>query len=406
MASIETSPQESLTVGVRSASSPRYDSFAVSRTAPLRVLYVMSRGDMGGVQRFLDSLVVNHTTSRVDPVVLAFQSGPWLEALKRRGVTVCCLEGMRLSRPVSCFRRISDVLSSHRIDIVHCAYAWCHAVVAPAAIRYGCRRVWMHHGPLGPRRWQGIEPLIPADLLLANSNRLLSQLQGTFHWARRTGVIHYGIDSNEFAPSAERREAFRRSFGIRDDQLAVGIVGFLDTWKGQDVFVRAASLLRNEKKRLRMFVIGGPRDGLVDARCRAFERQLHEYVKEQSLADIVTFTGHLDVQQGALDGLDVLVHASTAPEPFGMVILEAMAKGKAIVASREGGPAEILDPDVTGILIEPRSAPVLARCLQNVLDYPSRCRQLGEAARYVAVTRFHPRIPAEHLESWYERLMG
>ena len=139
----------------------------------------------------------------------------------------------------------------------------------------------------------------------------------------------------------------RGQFTLEDDTVAVGIVGFLDTWKGQDIFLRAAALLRSSRLRLRMFVVGGPRDGLVDDRCRRYERELHEYAESKGLEEIVSFAGHVDVREGALDGLDIFVHASTEPDPFPSAILEAMANRKAIIASAEVAHAKCCRTDKT-----------------------------------------------------------
>jgi glycosyltransferase involved in cell wall biosynthesis len=373
-------------------------------TRPRNVLYAVVHGDMGGVHRFLDSVMAHHHPDRVRPVVLAFRPGPWLDELRDRGVAVHCLDNPRLRQPFRCFRQVNQVLKNERIDLVHSAYAWPHAVTAPAAAWRGCRRVWFHHGPMSRRRWQGPQPLVPADLVLANSRFLLESLQQTFHWARQSGYVHYGIDAAAFAPDATLRAAFRKQWGLDDNALAVGIVGFIDTWKGQDIFLEAARRLRPSGRPIHWFVIGGPRDGLVAARCQAFERQLHEFVTRHGLGDVAHFTGPADVKAGALDGLDLFVHASTEPEPFGMVILEAMAKAKPILASAEGGPTEVITDGVDGLLIRPRCPETLAEAVRRLAEDAAFRENLAAAARQTVLTAFSPARAADRLEEWYDRL--
>jgi glycosyltransferase involved in cell wall biosynthesis len=367
------------------------------------VLYVVTHGEMGGVHRFLESVFLNHSEN-VKPVILSFREGAWLDELRRRDLPVYCIDHARIREPVKNFRAVHSIIERERIDIVHSSYAWCHSMVAPAARWSGCHSIWFHHGPMSDNRWQGMLPLVPADLVLANSLFLMNRMRKTFYWAKRMGVVHYGIDAAAFAPDPSRRERFRREWTLDESTIAIGIVGFIDTWKGQDIFLKAAKLLEARRGKIRMFVIGGPRDGLAESRCVAFERELRRYTAENHLEDFVHFTGHLDVNDGVLDGLDIFVHASTEPEPFGMSILEAMAKGKAIVASAEGGPLELIHHDKDGLLIEPRRPELLANTIGLMLDDPCMRARLGRAAIETARSRFSPAVAVRCLEDWYRAL--
>jgi glycosyltransferase involved in cell wall biosynthesis len=144
---------------------------------------------------------------------------------------------------------------------------------------------------------------------------------------------------------------------------------------------------------------------LVEQACVHFQSELHAFVKEHGLQDMVTFTGHLDVSEGALDGLDIFVHASTEPEPFGMVLLEAMAKKKAILASAEGGPLEILSTGMDGLLIPPRQPELLADHIRILACDPDLRRNLGDQAEQTVVDRFNADVATRKLEVYYEELM-
>jgi glycosyltransferase involved in cell wall biosynthesis len=371
----------------------------------INVLYVVTHGEMGGVHRFLDSIFSNHSAN-VRPVILSFREGAWLDELRRQNLTVYCIDHARLREPIRSFREVKRILEREQIDIVHSSYGWCHAMVTPAARWYGCRTMWFHHGPISDRRWAGPLSLIPADLVLTNSRFMLSRLEKTLTNAKRMGVVHYGLDARRLAPDPSLRDRFRQQWGVDESTTAIGIVAFIDTWKGQDVFLQAAKLLSERRNKIRMFVIGGPRDGAVRARCVAFEQELRRYAAENQLEDFVHFTGHLDMREGALDGLDVFVHASTEPDPFPSSILEAMAKGKAIIASAEGGVTEIIERDEEGLLIPPRSPELLARTIAALIDDPDRRALLSRSAREVVGSRFNPTAAAARLEKWYFDLLG
>ncbi len=370
----------------------------------INVLYAVIRGEMGGVERFLDS-VLAAPSDRVRPIVLSFREGAWLEELRARGLPVYVIENARLREPMRCFREVRAIIQRHQIDVVHSSYSWSHALTWPAAFYSRCRTVWFHHGPAGEGRWQGAMALIPADLMLTNSNFMLERLKKTFHGARRMGVVHYGVDADMLAPDLARRQSFRKAWNLDDDTCAVGLVGYLDRWKGQDIFLKAAKLLHPEGKRIRMLVIGGPREGPTRADCEAYEAELRAYSSANGLGEIVSFTGHVNIRYGALDGIDVFIPASTAPEPLGIVILEAMAKGKAIIASDEGGPREMITDDVDGRLIAPRAPEVLAAAIRSLCANADERSRLESAALDTVRTKFSPARAAEKLEDWYERIL-
>ncbi len=172
----------------------------------INVLYAVIRGEMGGVERFLDSVLSAHS-DRVRPVVLSFRDGPWLDELRARGVPVYVIENARLREPMRCFREVRAIIRRHQIDVVHSSYSWCHSLTWPAAFYSGCRTVWFHHGPVGEGRWQGAMALIPADLMLTNSDFMLERLKTTIHSARRLGVVHYGVEAIAWSETYAKYEA-------------------------------------------------------------------------------------------------------------------------------------------------------------------------------------------------------
>jgi glycosyltransferase involved in cell wall biosynthesis len=371
----------------------------------MNVLYCVPIGDRGGVERFLQDVIVRHDPSHFKPTVLAFSNGKWLRELEALGVRVYCLEGMRLRNSWRVFQAVNGIVKKEHIELVHSSYPWCHALSAPAATWNRCKQVWFHHGPMSTRKWQGTTSVLPADLVLTNSHFLCERLRHTLYVAKKTAVVHYGIDAACFAPDPLRRRRFRQQWNVPESGVAVGLVGFIDRWKGQDVLLQAALLLRDQLPELRIFIVGGPRGGLVANDCQQYQAELKVFVANHHLEEMVTFTGHTDVREGALDGLDIFVHASTEPEPFGMVLLEAMANHKAIIASAEGGPLEILSDRVDGLLVPPRRAQLLAEAIQEVAADAGFRRTLGEQAQKTVMERFSADAAARQLERHYEELM-
>jgi glycosyltransferase involved in cell wall biosynthesis len=162
----------------------------------------------------------------------------------------------------------------------------------------------------------------------------------------------------------------------RDGALAVGIVGRLAPWKGQDVFLRAfAKAFPHGQERA--IVVGAALFGAEEA---AYADGLVKLAAELGIADRVSFNGHSDDVSGELRELDVLVHASTTPEPFGQVVVEGMLAGVPVVASRGGGPAEIITDGIDGVLYPPGDVEALAGILTRLDGDPELRGKLAEAA--------------------------
>jgi glycosyltransferase involved in cell wall biosynthesis len=178
--------------------------------------------------------------------------------------------------------------------------------------------------------------------------------------------------------------------------LNFGIVGRLAPWKGQDVFLRAfaRAFPRGEE---RATVVGAALFGEDE-----FARELPRLADSLGIANRVDLRGHRTDVWDELSRIDVLVHASVTPEPFGQVILEGMAAGVPVIAARAGGPAEILRHGVTGVLYEPAEVDELAGAMRGMLD-PALRERLSAAARG-DLGPYSPPAVAGQLQELYERV--
>lgn len=170
-----------------------------------------------------------------------------------------------------------------------------------------------------------------------------------------------------------------------DTEPTIGMVGRLTSWKGQDVVLRAFAAARaaglDPSTRLRL--VGAAHFGDDEA----FERRLHELAAELGIADAVDFRGHRSDVVAEIAACDVVVHASTRPEPFGQVVIEAMALGRPVIAADAGGPAEVVTDGHDGLLVPPGDVEALASAMVRLTaDREARAR-LAENGRQT-VTRY------------------
>ena len=185
-------------------------------------------------------------------------------------------------------------------------------------------------------------------------------------------TIHNGFDpamSHVTTPPREMRSAY----GIPDDAPTVVMVGNFKAWKGQDTVVRAIHRVHHAYPRIRCVFVGD-----TAAADRAYEHSIRTLVSSLELGPAVIFAGFQRNVADFLAMADIVVHASTLPEPFGRVLLEAMACRKPVVGTAAGGVVEIVQDGHTGLTFPPGDAERLAAILTDLISEPGRARRLGE----------------------------
>jgi glycosyltransferase involved in cell wall biosynthesis len=173
-------------------------------------------------------------------------------------------------------------------------------------------------------------------------------------------------------------------------------------WKGHRVFIAAMSYL-SEHLPVRAYIVGGR----IYA-TRGSEEDpdaLHEMLFDHGLDDQVGMTGFVDEPADAMRALDVVVHASTQPEPFGLVIAEAMACGRPVIATAAGGAAEIVDDGVDALTVPPGDAEALADVIARLAGDAALRARLGAAGRAKAERLFDRARLAAEVAPVYRRLV-
>jgi len=192
------------------------------------------------------------------------------------------------------------------------------------------------------------------------------------------------------------------SLGLREGDRPVVHVGRLTPWKGQDVLLRAVPALLERVPDVRVVLVGSATDAIG----RQFEAELRSLVVELGIAERVEFAGSRRDIPEVLAVAEVAVHSSTEPEPFGRVIVEAMAAGRPVVAAEDGGVPEIIDDGVTGLLVPPNQPAALAAAIGRLLDDPSAAAAMGERAGRAARERFGLAAHATRIQAAYDQVLA
>jgi len=260
----------------------------------------------------------------------------------------------------------------------------------------GCTHIWhVHEIVLSPSIVRRVLARLVrhlSDVLVCNSFATLNNLvdSGRTQPIRAT-VIHNGVDLDRFAQCNGGSQT-RRSLGVGEDEVLVGVIGRIHFWKGQDFLLQAARILV-ALPRVKYVLVGSVYDPKHDDQLSRLKKMVTEF----GIEDRVIFSHFsIDIEE-LYAALDVVVVPSILPEPFGLVAVEAMAAGKPVIGTAHGGLTEIIVDQVTGFLVPPTKPEVLAERIKTlILDKDLRERMGHEGRRRAhdlfSQTRFAERV--------------
>lgn len=374
----------------------------VSAPRPPRrdVLLVQSTTEQGGAESVLLNLLESSDALRRRSAVatLGFGRGDLPSRLRALGAEVIELPPSRLRNPVRALRlarQLSAVARDRAARVLVGNGAHPQVFAAFAARLAGARVAYYAH--MIHARPVLANPAIdvlalrgPCDLVLANSTATLQAMR-----ALRPRVpaelLHPGVPS--VRPSSEEVAAARRAMGAGPGDILFAIFGRLQRWKGQDVFVEAAARVLREVPSARFAVVGGSVFELEPE----FGRGLEASAAALGLGARLVFTGHRPDVPALMAACDVACHATRTAEPFGMVLLEAMAQARPVIATRGGGPDEIVLDGETGHLVPPGDAGALAAAMVRLGRDAEARRRMGAAALVRVERGFSAARSAERL---------
>ena len=234
--------------------------------------------------------------------------------------------------------------------------------------------------------------------VIANSKSVARDIETVFP-ALPVRPIYNSIDLQRFSPAGNGLDldAMAGLAPAPAGTIRAGLVATFAKWKGHKVFLEALARLP-EGAPVRGYVIGGP---IYQTSGSQWSRaELEREVDRLGLRGKVGFTGFVQDVAPAMRSLDMVIHASTEPEPFGMVIIEGMACAKPVIASAAGGACELFRDGETALGHAPGDSQSLARQILRLASDGELREQLGQARR-VAETRFHGQRLAQELLTLY-----
>lgn len=347
-------------------------------TATRRILVVMPLGvRLGGGEEMLRQLMGHGRGAGIDWAVAFLRDGPLIEEFRSLGVTVHLVEAGRfrdVAKRVSAVRAIARIARAERVEAL---FGWMVAGQAMAglvALATGIPSVWYQVGTPRPDWLDRFATALPARGTLVLS-REGEAAQRRLKPSRPVRLVHPGADLARAREAlATSPAALRARLGIPGDGPLIGIVGRLQRWKGIHVYLDTMARVIAAHSAARGVIVGGPHETEP-----AYPCELLAQAARLGIADRVTFAGFQPNPHEWMQACDVVVHASDR-EPFGIVVVEAMALGKPVVAGASGGPAEIITDGLDGLLVPFGDARALAASIGRLIDDNALAARLGAAA--------------------------
>jgi glycosyltransferase involved in cell wall biosynthesis len=406
----------------------------------LRILYLNPVGALGGGERCLLSMLraVRQAEPSAEVHLIVCTAGPLIEQAEALGAQVRLLEmperlaGLgdsalkqsgRLGASFTLVRRgmaalpagrryvqaLREAIEAIAPDLVHSNGIKTHLLTRLTGWHAG-PVLWHLHDFLGSRRVMsrvlrqaagGIDGAVAISQAVAEDAREVLP-------AVPIDIVLNAIDTDHFSPAPADPTALDALAGLpaaAEGTVRIGLVATYARWKGQAVFLEAAAQLAGQvgEAAVRFYLIGGP---IYKTHGSQFSREeLEARAADLGLAGRVGFVPFQADPAGIYRSLDVVVHASTQPEPFGLTIIEAMACGRAVIVSQAGGAAELFTPGEDALGTPPGDVAALAAAMGELLQSAQVRQTLGVRARQTALRRFDQRRLGPQLAALYRQAL-
>jgi glycosyltransferase involved in cell wall biosynthesis len=365
------------------------------------ILFIHGITKIGGAERELLAILEHLPRLGYSPVVVCPDSGPLGEELARLDIDMRHVpmppwrKVFAYPRRTLAIRRLHEVIADIQPGLIHVNDIWW--------VPQSLRATLGSDIPILAHVRQEIEPakvrrygLDRVDLVLAISHHVRQSLEAGGVQGEGLVTLYSGLDMTR-VPQREDGHESRRHFDIPVDVPLIGTVANLFPRKGYEVMLRAMPAVLAAYPNVHYVIIGHGDAG--------YERNLRSLVGTLGVERAVHFVGFQEEVYSCLAAIDVYVHPAIM-EGFGIALLEAMAMEKPVVASRVGGVPEVVEEEVTGLLVPPGDPEALTLALVRLLKEPYTCQRMGRAGKQRVEARFSLEQTMGNLQSMYTKLLA
>lgn len=366
------------------------------------ILYVNHYAWIYGSENSLLELVTHLDPKLFHLSVVLPDDGPLSQRLRATGIAtistpLCSLKARNPIPYLNTVWRLTGIIKRKGIDLVHsnCDLSGQYGIVAGRLA--GIPTVCSTRNLLGPRAYRR-SFLSWADALVANSKAVAATWLP--HSTQKRSIVYNAVDLAKFTPTG-CRDRQRHQWGLDEQTFVIAVIGRIAKSKGQDTFLYALKQVVAQAPRTHAFLVGSTE---ID-QSGDFMMTLKQIVRTLGLSEQITFVDAVESVQAFLEMIDLLVCPSIA-EPFGRVLIEAMAMEKPVIASAVGGPLEVVVEGETGLLVQPSNSTALAGAMMKLMRSPEMSRAMGLKGRQRVQEMFSIEGHVEQMEGIYKEVLN
>lgn len=362
----------------------------------MKILFLDQSGNLGGAELNLLDLAKFYRDSCL---VSLFVDGSFGKALQQAQIPVAILstQPLAIRKDSSWLQSLNSVGQivplitkviklSYNYDVIYANTQKALIIGAIASLLTGKPLIYHLHDILSSEHFSGTNRQLAvlfanrcASLVIANSEATKTAFIEAGGRPELVQVVYNGFNLEQYQNLDQEAKQLRQQLNLNGDYV-IGHFSRLSPWKGQHILLEA---LTHCPKAIALFV----GDALFGE--QEYVEQLQQQVKQLGLSDRVHFLGFRSDIPQLMSMCDLITHTSTAPEPFGRVIVEAMLCGKPIVAAAAGGAIELIENNQTGWLTTPGDTLQLATIINQCQTQPEATAKIAQAGKTTATQRFN-----------------
>jgi len=369
------------------------------------ILFLNKVAELGGAEFSLLNLVQGIQRHAFQPIVVLGDEGPLQERLEKLNVDthIFPLDFPHLINPIPFLKSVfflNRVIKEESTNLIHSNTLWDNQYGVAAAKLAGIPHMLHVRGfPEQKPSWKSFYNM--GSLAICNSEDTRKKFLKYSGFRKRTEVVYNAVDTERFIPDKNIRKKVRQSYGFAEADLILGMAGRLAEEKGQLFLLKALLPMLKSNSNYRVLIAG-------DAKIHpdtTYPEDIASFIQHNGLDGNVVMAGYIENMNGFYNALDLFLLPSFR-EPFGRVLIEAMATETPVIASRVGGVPEVVDHEINGYLVDSGDADNWREYINRLIHNETIRRNFVKSGRTKVLDKFTSEHITSRIVSLYRELLN
>jgi len=368
------------------------------------ILFLNKISQLGGAEISLLNLVQDIQKYGYRPVVVLGSYGPLCKRLKKLNIKIYIypLDFPHLKNPIPFLKSLLflyHIIKTEKVQLIHSNTLWDNQYGVMAAKLVGIPHI-LHVRGFSEQKasWKSFYNM--GSIAICNSKNTKRKFLKYSKFRKRTEMVYNAVDTERFKPNLKSRQKARQNYGFKEVDFIMGMAGRLAEEKGQLFCLKTLLPILKKNSNCKVLIAG---DAKIHPDTK-YPGEILSFIRHNHLDGCVIMTGFVEDMNGFYNAIDLFLLPSFR-EPFGRVLIEAMATEKPVIASRVGGVPEVVDNEINGFLVNPHDADSWCECIDKLINDKSLRVQLGKAGRRKVLEKFTLGNITSKIVSMYDELL-